>query len=312
MLLLLLTAREGRLSSKRQRCVQPAECRTAHQIAARGRGRVPRRRRRRSPRRQNRRKRRSFKLALTLKKVIFERDRFVTLEVLVLHHKEAPPHLRAFGKIAGQDEIAVIDISGQRGKTGFWAQVIGGSSWVHVTRFIGYIAVLIVVVLCIAGISSGISAIQVRRRRRRVNKVLPKVDGKDSGAARFLRRAYVSHGMEGLIAVQEALKDERQIRRAVRRVRNQREAEKGTKTEESDRAGALDGDGPIEELELPPNFMTPDGYVVLPDGTAVGRRNDGPLRALARQELVTLSPEGKPVVAPGLTDTLDEFIRALK
>jgi len=190
--------------------------------------------------------------------------------------------------------------------------VIGGSSWVHVTRFIGYIAVLIVVVLCIAGISSGISAIQVRRRRRRVNKVLPKVDGKDSGAARFLRRAYVSHGMEGLIAVQEALKDERQIRRAVRRVRNQREAEKGTKTEESDRAGALDGDGPIEELELPPNFMTPDGYVVLPDGTAVGRRNDGPLRALARQELVTLSPEGKPVVAPGLTDTLDEFIRALK
>ena len=65
MLLLLLTAREGPLSSKRQRCVQPAKCRAASQIAARGRGRVPLRQRRRSPRRQNRRKRRSFKPALT-------------------------------------------------------------------------------------------------------------------------------------------------------------------------------------------------------------------------------------------------------
>src|ERR1017187_1393356 len=66
MLLLMLTAREGRLSIRRQRFAHPANCRATPQIAARDRTRVPRRRRRRSPQRQNRRKRRSFKPALTL------------------------------------------------------------------------------------------------------------------------------------------------------------------------------------------------------------------------------------------------------
>ena len=65
MLLLMLTAREGRLSSRRQRFAHPANCRATPQIAARDRSRVPRRRCRRSPRRQNRRKRCSFKPALT-------------------------------------------------------------------------------------------------------------------------------------------------------------------------------------------------------------------------------------------------------
>ena len=65
MLLLMLTAREGRLSSRRQRFAHPANCRATPQIAARDRSRVPRRRCRRSPQRQNRRKRCSFKPALT-------------------------------------------------------------------------------------------------------------------------------------------------------------------------------------------------------------------------------------------------------
>ena len=70
MLLLTLTAREGPLSSRRQRFAHLANCRATPQIAARGHSRVPRRRYRRSPQRQNRRKRRSFKAALTLHQLL--------------------------------------------------------------------------------------------------------------------------------------------------------------------------------------------------------------------------------------------------
>ena len=69
MLLLMLTAREGRLSIRRQRFAHPANCRATPRIAARDRSRVPRRRCRRSPQRQNRRIRRSFKPALTDAKI---------------------------------------------------------------------------------------------------------------------------------------------------------------------------------------------------------------------------------------------------
>src|ERR1017187_3248985 len=79
MLLLMLTAREGRLSTRRQRFAQPANCRATPQIAARDRTRVPRRRCRRSPRRQNRRKRCSFKPALTSKFVDRERPDYLEL-----------------------------------------------------------------------------------------------------------------------------------------------------------------------------------------------------------------------------------------
>ncbi len=65
MLLLMLTAREGRSSSKLQRFTHPANLPRYAQIAARDRTRVPRHRSRHSPQRQNRRKRRSFKPALT-------------------------------------------------------------------------------------------------------------------------------------------------------------------------------------------------------------------------------------------------------
>ncbi len=63
----MLTAREGRLSIRRQRFAHPANCRATPRIAARDRSRVPRRRCRRSPQRQNRRIRRSFKPALTIR-----------------------------------------------------------------------------------------------------------------------------------------------------------------------------------------------------------------------------------------------------
>ena len=56
---------------------------------------------------------------ITLRKVIFEHDRYATLDILVLHHKESPPRIGSFGKIAGIDEIPVIDISAQQGRPGF-------------------------------------------------------------------------------------------------------------------------------------------------------------------------------------------------
>jgi hypothetical protein len=119
--------------------------------------------------------------------------------------------------------------------------------------------------------------------------------------------------MESLIAVQEALKDERQIRRAVRRARSQEEAAKRAKAELPDVTGARDDVGPSEELELTANSVRPDGrYIVQPDGSVVGLPNDAPLRALARTGLVTLSPDGKPMVDPELTETVEELIRALK
>ncbi len=65
MLLLMLTEREGRLSSRCRRFTHTDHLPRPLPIGARDRSCVPRHRNRRSPQRQNRRKRRCFKPALT-------------------------------------------------------------------------------------------------------------------------------------------------------------------------------------------------------------------------------------------------------
>jgi len=64
---------------------------------------------------------------IQLSKVIFERDKYVTLDILVLHHKESPPEIASFGKIAGINQIAVIDASAPS-KPALWQQVLSGGA----------------------------------------------------------------------------------------------------------------------------------------------------------------------------------------
>ncbi len=148
---------------------------------------------------------------VTLNKVILERDRFVTMDILVLHHKDKPPRIVSFGKIAGINEIAVIDASAQGTKPALIDQVLTGSPLAHLIRFVGYLVLLIACIFGIVGLFSLGYAIRRFFRRLRINVVL-KRSGSDIEKTKILTNEYVQHGRKALLNLAETLKDKESLK----------------------------------------------------------------------------------------------------
>lgn len=244
---------------------------------------------------------------ITLRKVIFEHDRFVTFDILVLHHKESPPRIGSFGKIAGLDEITVADASAQRGGPGFWYQVVSGTPLVHIMRFIAYLLGLVAFAFGIAGVVGLAGRIQKARRRRRVATILG-ASPKESKALQILKDSYVENGIGVLKGIQRALKDEKRLRRAIKRQNHvQRPA-----TRETTHGELLDPFA--SDVGYSESAAVGSGWIMTPDGVLVERALGVPkaIFSLLDEGLVRLSPEGKPEVDPELNDTLDELTNVLK
>jgi hypothetical protein len=231
---------------------------------------------------------------ITLKKVIFERDKYVTLDILVLHHRDSPPRISSFGKIAGLDEIAVADASAPRGRSGFWSLVATGTPLVHFVRLFINLLSLIALVFVIKGITTVVVKIQKGRRRRHISSVIAASSkDADAKAVQVFKECYVKNGIEGLSQIQAVLKDDKALRRALARRKDVQFVERNPQI--------------VEEV-----FTTPEGNVV--------RRNRPFFRfglpravyALADEGFVKLSPEGNAEVDPKVLEGLDELARLLK
>jgi hypothetical protein len=251
---------------------------------------------------------------ITLKKVIFERDRFVTLEMLVLHHKGSPPRILAFGKIAGQDEIAVVDQSGQRGRQGFWSQVISGNLWVHGIRFGGYVVFLIALSLAVAGCFIIVSDIQEFTRKRRIRSVLIRMEGNDEKIVSVLKQTYIEQGPDGLVGLRKALKDDRRLKKGLSRLkRSENEDSETGPPEEMGLELASVHEDPYRSGIHPEPIRSSDDYVVISPGGERYVRVGLPaaILKLAKEGFVKLQAEGKVEVDPSVQETLDEFERQL-
>ena len=71
-------------------------------------------------------------------KVIFEKDDFFVIEVLLLHSKNDSPSIASVGKIAGIDEITVVTRPLARQEIGFAKELFRGSGLVQISRAILY------------------------------------------------------------------------------------------------------------------------------------------------------------------------------
>ena len=167
---------------------------------------------------------------VSLDKVIFDKGKFVFIEILVLHPKSTNPQLRPLGKIAGLDEIEVTDSFLDRDQPSFFTQTFNGPAAVQICRviiysFCGLIGV-IAIGFSIAGIASIPSALR-KKKRRRLTKRLPSLDSPEmENKRRAIAEVYIEFGSEGLESAQKLLSDEdvlkRELtaRRALRRDRD--------------------------------------------------------------------------------------------
>jgi len=145
-------------------------------------------------------------------KVIFDKGKYVALELLVLHDKNVEPQVTAVGKIAGMDAIPIRNSSRERDQEGFSAKVFKGPIAVQIARTIAYFLIGVVAVIAvgvtIAGIGSIPSKIKKRSRRKWV-RYLPKEGSPEKEKKRqALLDIFVENGLPGLKRVQKILDDD--------------------------------------------------------------------------------------------------------
>jgi hypothetical protein len=106
-----------------------------------------------------------------LNKVILERDRSATIEIVILHEQASVPILEPFGKVAGQDHIILVDRR-SAGEPSFWRTVFVGGLLTNIVRFFCSVIILVVFITLLLGTDKWISGARIRRSSRRARKYL--------------------------------------------------------------------------------------------------------------------------------------------
>jgi hypothetical protein len=149
-------------------------------------------------------------------KIIFDKGKFVAVEVLVLHRKSSNPQLKPMGKIAGLDDIAVTNSFQERDQRSFLDQVFNGPAAVQISRGLGYsfgaLITIIVVGFSIVGIASIPSSIKKRQRRRIASRFAVLEVPEQEKKRKAIEEVFVEHGLPGLTRAQRLLGNEAALR----------------------------------------------------------------------------------------------------
>lgn len=161
---------------------------------------------------------------LQIDKVIFERGKYFTLELLVLHDKDQLPKVLHVGKIAGIDSIQIINTGDTEGSVSFISEVFSGGVLVQIVRFfvciVGLIIVLLVLLLLVA-ISDSWSGRKrnriTERRRQLIDGLLPNLEEspQSKSIVDFVRKTFEHDGLKGLKRAQTLLLDDKKLKELI-------------------------------------------------------------------------------------------------
>jgi len=156
---------------------------------------------------------------IIMDKIIFDKGKFVAVEVLVLHPKSSNPRLKPLGKIAGVDDIAVTNSFQERDQRSFLDQVFAGPAAVQITRAIAYsfgaLLTIVVVGLSIAGIASIPSSIKKRRRRSIASRFATFDTPEQEKKRKAVEEIFVEYGLPGLARAQRLLGNEDALKKEI-------------------------------------------------------------------------------------------------
>lgn len=157
---------------------------------------------------------------MEFKKLIFEKGKYFTFEILVLHKKEKFPEIVPIGKIAGIEKIMPINFGSKKEKTSF-DDFFHGSVPINLLRFV----VLAVAGSLIAYFVFEIYAIhyfyrvtgikKAMRREKEIKQVLKIAPGDNKN--KVLESLYVSGGLEKLEALRDLLENRVRISSKIER-----------------------------------------------------------------------------------------------
>jgi hypothetical protein len=113
--------------------------------------------------------------AVRFEKVILERKRFATIEILVVHPKSSQPFLFPFGKIAGIDRIRVDRRAAGAEEGSIWIRSIAGSLGVQAIRVLVYTLAFFLLVILFAGTLAAVDTRRAEHAKRRRKQIAAEI-----------------------------------------------------------------------------------------------------------------------------------------
>jgi hypothetical protein len=222
-------------------------------------------------------------------KLIFEKGKFFTIEILVLHIKDKLPTIIPIGKIAGIDRIVPIKSWLEKERGTFWSKLFAGNTLIQIARsffyLIAWIAFIVIVIFFGIGISKLMNETKIASRRKKIKRYFGKKALEVESDNKRLLDIYVKEGPAGVKRLQKYLEDEERMRSRINyyeyiKKRN-KEKEEGKLIEKMPEYYDYD----FEEKVLPP---------------------------LIENAIITIGSDQRIHMAPELQQTLDKLLRLEK
>jgi len=158
-------------------------------------------------------------------KLTLDREKFLTLEVLVIHKKETLPKLTHIGKIAGIDSVeTIISYKSDEDKS-FSEKVFSGNLKVQIARVGAYFLLGILVITSIVFLSIGGSKVaeknQRRKRKKELKLLLGDADDEKGSFAKYkgaARKIYIERGPDYIHELNSMIGNKAKIKRELNRI----------------------------------------------------------------------------------------------
>ena len=157
--------------------------------------------------------------AVVFDKVIFDKGKYVGLELLVLHSRNVEPRVKPIGKIAGMDDIPVRSSFRERDQEGLVSRVFKGPISVQIARTIAYffigLGTVIAVGFSIAGLGSIPSRLKKRPRRKLVRSLAKETSPEKEKKRQVLLDIFVEGGIGSLKRMLKIVENEEALAKTV-------------------------------------------------------------------------------------------------
>lgn len=148
---------------------------------------------------------------LSFEKIIFEKEKYFIIELLLLSEKEKEVKIMPLGKIAGIDKITPVETWKSKDNSRFYVEAFKGDILIQTTRFIGYFIALIIIMVVFAFIFDKVDQSINKRKKKKRKKFIEKYFGtikKEEDIKQFVYNKFYENGLDIIFEYNKLIENE--------------------------------------------------------------------------------------------------------
>ena len=239
-----------------------------------------------------------------LEKVIFEKGKYFSIELLVLHNRNTPPEINYIGKIVGIESVIPIKTWEKNLEPTFWDEFFHGGFLINILRPIVIFFVLIALLILIVFLAEKFG--ERKRNSKRIwreKEIYGILGGKpDDKKIKLITDIYTEGGVEGLESVEKLISNNELLNLEIKKINFAKEYDEKIreieKVDEND--DELIGDN---EMDHPIQFYNSVKY---------GLWKTPHVKELLDENIVEFNQQSELLVDQKFKKTIQKLIKKLK